>query len=99
MTNEEFEKAIQFLLDQQASSAGRIEQIESVVLRLANAAEGRMSDFESKASVLIDAQLKSEEKIAALAEAQVQLTEAQAHTEQRLNALIDIVSQGRNGRS
>ena len=49
-------------------------------------------------NALVDAQLKSEAKIAAVAEAQLHLTEAQQNltegqqrTDDRLNALIDIV--------
>ncbi|HEX8472881.1 MAG TPA: hypothetical protein VF666_02520 [Pyrinomonadaceae bacterium] len=39
------------------------------------------------------------EKMSELAEAQAKLAESQIHTDRRLDALIDIVKEGRNGRS
>ncbi len=49
-----------------------------------------MSDADTKIATLVDAQIKNEERFAALAD-------SHAHTDQRLNVLIDIVSQRRNG--
>lgn len=66
-----------------------------------------------KIAALADAQIRADEartnadaKIAALADAQIRteaslgrLAEAQAQTDKRLDALIDIVREGRNGKS
>lgn len=53
-----------------------------------------------RVNTLTDAQLKSEEKIAALADAQKNLTDAQLATDERLNVLITVVERhisGNNG--
>jgi hypothetical protein len=89
---------MQFILEQQAAlvtnqaqSDERMTKIESVVLRLANATENRVSDLERKMESLVDAQMLTEQRMVALAD-------SQAHSDARLNALIDIVSQGRDGK-
>ncbi len=100
MSTDNTEHLMQFILEQQAAlvtsqaqSEERMTKIESVVLRLANATENRVSDLERKMGALVDAQMHSEQRMAALAD-------AQAHTDARLSALIDIVQAGRgsNGR-
>jgi len=48
---------------------------------------------------MIDAQIKNEERFAKLAQAQTELAVSQAHTDRRLDALIDIVREARNGKS
>jgi hypothetical protein len=47
---------------------------------------------------LIDAQIKNEERFGKLVEAQTRLIDSQTHTDQRLDALIDIIQEGRNGK-
>ena len=56
--------------------------------------------------ILFDAQMRNEtrfeqlgEKLAQLTDAHTRLTESQIHTDQRLDALIDIVRQSRPGDS
>ena len=60
------------------------------------------ADSEAKIAALADAQIKTEGALAKLAEAQARaeqrLSEAQAHTEQRFDALIDIVREMREGK-
>ena len=51
----------------------------------------------AKIEALADAQIRTQESLARLADAQANLAEAQAHTDKRLDALIDIVREGRNG--
>ncbi len=43
--------------------------------------------------------LKNEERFGKLVEAQTRLIDPQTHTDQRLDALIDIIQKGRNGKS
>jgi hypothetical protein len=92
------EQLMQFILEQQAAlvvsnqqASERMAKIESVVLRLANATENRVSDLKRKMESLVDAQMYTEQRMAALAD-------SQTHSDARLNALIDIVSQGRDGK-
>ncbi len=99
MTNEELEKKMEFIVEQQALFASDIGQLKDIVTRLANASLNRLENLEDKVSVLVDAQIKTEGNVSTLAERMAELAEAQAHTDQRLNALIDIVGQGRNGKS
>jgi hypothetical protein len=54
---------------------------------------------EAKIAALADAQIKTESALLRLAEAHTKLAESQAHTDQRLDALIDIVRELRNGKS
>jgi hypothetical protein len=98
MSTDNTEHLMQFILEQQAAlvtsqaqADERMTKIESVVLRLANATENRVSDLERKMESLVDAQMLTEQRMVALAD-------SQAHSDARLNALIDIVSQGRNGK-
>ncbi|MGH9902257.1 MAG: hypothetical protein ACRD68_10675, partial [Pyrinomonadaceae bacterium] len=73
MTNEEFEKKMEFIVEQQAQFAAKIGQIEDVVGRLANASLRRFGD--------------TDEKIAALVDSQMRLTEAQSRTDESLRNL------------
>ncbi len=98
MSTDNTEHLMQFILEQQAAlvtsqaqADERMTKIESVVLRLANATENRVSDLERKMESLVDAQMLTEQRMVALAD-------SQAHSDARLNALIDIVSQGRDGK-
>lgn len=65
----------------------------------------RMDNFDVKLAALADAQIRTENAMAILTTKQSELTtkmselaEAQAHTDGRLDALIDIISNGRNDR-
>ncbi len=102
MTNEEIQKTTEFILEQQAQFAVNIRQLQEERLRdnprltrleesfqllvqLAQTTDTRLDTLESNKSTL-------ETNMAALAA-------AQTHTDERLSALIDIVREGRNGRS
>ena len=96
MTNEDFEKKMEFIVEQQAQlvinqekADGRMTRLENLVGRLATASLER---FES-----------IEEKVEALVDSQVRLTDAQSHTDENLRNLIAVVnryfSEGRNGKS
>ena len=110
MTNEEMQKTMEFIVGQQAQFAANIQkleeqqerfeanqeksqermsQIENVVLRLANAVQQQV-----EAQTHINKQL---------AEAQTTTIKQLAETDERLNALINVVErfigEGRNGTS
>lgn len=76
----------------------RLEQGFQLLVQLAQGHSGQLDDLRATMNQLAEAQANSEQKIAALADAQIRteaalarLAEAQAHTDQRLDALIDIV--------
>ncbi|HEX8891321.1 MAG TPA: hypothetical protein VF779_19390 [Pyrinomonadaceae bacterium] len=80
-----------------------VEQAIQLLTELALRADERMDSFEeglnnltSKVEALADAQIRTESSLENLSEALTNLAEALAHTDQRLDALIDIV-RGRNG--
>ena len=108
-----FEKKIEFLLDQQAQFATnmqkvdeRVSKVEDLMGRLAVATTAGFKELIEKVATVIDAQIRTEENVSSLAqsvsslaERMNELAEAQAHTDQRLNVIIDIISEGRNGKS
>ena len=82
------QRQMDFIVEQQAQFSVNIEKIqqsigtlESVVTRLANASLNRLEENEEKIALLIDAQLRTEQKIE-------KLTESQQSTDERLNAVI-----------
>jgi hypothetical protein len=94
MTNEEFEKRMEFILEQQAQFASNIQklrevqaQTESIVARLAVGTLERFDDVNAKINALVDSQIN--------------LNEAQSRTDESLRNLIAVVdryfTEGRNG--
>ena len=77
----------------------RLERIAKLLVRAGLRARRELRQQDDKITIMIDAQIKNEERFAKLAQAQTELAESQAHTDRRLDALIDIVKQGRNGKS
>jgi len=77
----------------------RLERIAKLLVRAGLRARREMRQQDDKITIMIDAQIKNEERFARLAQAQTELAESQAHTDRRLDALIDIVREGRNGKS
>ena len=84
MTNEEFEKKVGFIIEQQAQlvvnqekADERMTRIENVVGRLATASLERLENLEEKVSALVDSQIR--------------LTESQTRTDERLNIFINVV--------
>ncbi len=77
----------------------RLERIAKLLVRAGLRARREMRSQDDKITIMIDAQIKNEERFAKLAEAQTELSEAQMHTDRRLDALSEIVKEGRNGKS
>jgi len=106
MTDDDFQRKAEFLLNQQAQSEARLGRLEDIVTRLADASLRRITRLEDGMTALVDAQVKNEDKVSALtekmavlAETMTELAQAQAHTDRKLDALIDIVREGREGGS
>lgn len=76
----------------------RLERIARLFVKTGLRERSRMREIDDKIAILVDMQVKNEERFAELAEAQTQLAESQTHTDQRLDALIDIIREGRNGK-
>lgn len=70
----------------------RLERIAKLLVRAGLRARREMRQQDDKITIMIDAQIKNEERFAELAE-------SQKHTDRRLDALIEIVREGRNGKS
>src|SRR4051812_21576841 len=69
----------------------RIARLERVLMLAIRAGQRDRKDTREKINELTESQKRTDVALA-------QLAEAQAHTEQKLNALIDVVSEGRNGK-
>jgi hypothetical protein len=102
MTNEEIQRVMEFIIKQQETFSEGMEQMRGLHAQ----AEARISKLETAAVHLFNAAIdlsKSQKELAEkqkdLADKVAQLADAQAHTDQRVNVLIDILEQGRNGKS
>ena len=109
MTNEEMQRTMEFVLNQQARFSEGMEQLRESHAQ----AEKRISNLETGFVNIVNAvaditkiQQALAERVTQLAEAQArqaeahtQLAESLAHTDQRMNALIDIIERWRNGES
>ena len=70
----------------------RLERIAKLLVRAGLRARREMRQQDDKITIMMDAQIKNEERFAALAE-------AQKRTDRQLDALIEIVKESRNGKS
>ena len=113
MTDEERHRAMDFIVEQQAKFSVESEQFneryrkqehrfdrdERILKLMIKAGRSARQHMREQDKIFHDQQAFVNEKFAALAQAQA-LTEASiAHTDKRLDALIDIVREGRNGKS
>ena len=96
MANDDIEKKMDFIIEQQAQFASDIQQLreaqartEQVVARLASVALEGFKDVNAKIDALVNSHIR--------------LTEAQSRTDENLRSLIAVVdryfSEGRNGRA
>jgi hypothetical protein len=104
MGNDDIERKIEFIVNQQAQfsadiielkelhvkAEARMTNLENVVLRLVDVVETGFVGLTQRMNDLVTSQELLDTRMAELAE-------SQTHTDQRLNALIDIVREGRNG--
>lgn len=94
MTNEEMQKMMEFILQQQATFTVNLERLEENVNQLAES----QRRTEATIGQIVQVQLRMTDVVAAIADAQqrtearvAELAEAQAHTDERLNSLINVV--------
>ncbi len=98
MTDEERQRQMDFLLTQQAQFAANLQKLEEAQRRgeLIYARLGEalieLTDAHSRTEA---AHARTEGTVAQLAERMSELAAAQAHTDRRLDALIDVVEAGR----
>ncbi len=96
MSNEEFEKKAEFIVEQQPQFASKFGQLEDIVARLAKApldrfegSDKRVDDIDERISALIHSQMQTEENV--------------KKTDEHLRNLIAVVDRyfcdGSNGRS
>ena len=70
----------------------RLERIAKLLVRAGLRARRELRQQDDKITIMMDAQLENEKRFAELAE-------SQKETNRRLDALIDIIREGRNGKS
>jgi hypothetical protein len=87
MTNEEMQKTIEFILEQQAQFVTRMGRDEARLTRL----EDAFATLVNIARITDERLDTMESGLITLTEKMAKLAEAEAHTDQRLSALIDVV--------
>lgn len=96
MSNEEFEKKVEFILNQQAQFSSDLGELKDIVTQLARATLNR---FEATDKRIDDV----DERIAALVDSQLDTEEKMKKTDEALRNLIAVVdryfTEGRNGKS
>lgn len=95
MTNEEIQRAMEFIVKRQESFAEGMERMH----RSQEMAEERVGQLETATIHLYDATAELGKAQKDLTVKMTELAEAQTHTDQRLNVLIDIIERGRGGDS
>lgn len=99
MANDDFERKMEFIVEQQAQFAAKFGQLEDIVARLANATLTRFEVLEEKTAKRFE---NLDEKIAALVNSQIKTEEIVRATSQSVNNLTAVVDQyfrNRNGKS
>jgi|ERR1044072_4005112 chromosome segregation ATPase len=87
MTNEEMQKTIEFILEQQAHFVTRMERDEARLTRL----EDAFATLVNIARITDERLDTMESRLSTLTEKMAVLAEAEAHMDKRLSALIDVV--------
>jgi ABC-type transporter Mla subunit MlaD len=104
MSNEEFERKMEFILEQQAQFTADIGQLKELITQLTDDiimpfAQATLSRFEATDKRLDEV----DERIAALVNSQIQTEENIKQTTENLRNLVAVVdryfSEGRNGKS
>jgi prefoldin subunit 5 len=106
MTGEEMERAIEFLLQRQATLEERIEQVNrnlsEQIAETDRSLGKRIDDLSATVQMLATSQSQFNQTltatITALADSQQRLADSQQHTDRKLDALIDIVRERLEGR-
>lgn len=95
MDNEELDRKIEFIVDQQARFAANLGRLEEIVVRLADAplrrfeaSDNRLAEVDQKIGALVDSQIRTEESVRGTSENLNNLT-----------AVVDQYFRNRNGKS
>jgi len=103
MTNEEMQKAMEFILNQQAQASAKIDALADAQKESQSRFDERWGRTEEGIRALLSIAEIHEREIATLGEKIAQVSENGRATDERLNALINTVerqiSEGRNGKS
>lgn len=95
MTNEEMQKTMEFILEQQAQFAANIQKLQEERMR----DDSRIKRLEESFQLLVQLAQSTDTRLETLESNMATLAEAQTHADERLSALIDIVREGRNGKT
>jgi DNA repair exonuclease SbcCD ATPase subunit len=95
MNNEEIQKTMEFILEQQAQFAANIQKLQEERMR----EDSRIKRLEESFQLLVQLAQSTDTRLDTLETSMATLADAQAHTGERLSALIDIVREGRNGKA
>jgi septal ring factor EnvC (AmiA/AmiB activator) len=90
---------MEFIIKQQESVSEKIDRFSDKLERMRELHEERLGQLERAAVNLYNTVDELGKAQRVLAVKMTELTEAQAHTDQRLNVIIDIIEQGRDGKS
>jgi hypothetical protein len=91
MTDEERQRQMDFIVEQQAQFTVNMQKLEEADTRAAK----RIDRLERVMKLVIRAGLRERKE---MRESLKALIASQAHTDQRLDALINVVNEGRNGK-
>jgi acetolactate synthase small subunit len=107
MTYEEMQRTMQFILEQQAQFSANMGQVQESITQLTTAqsefavAQRELAAAQSRTNATVERLATQVEQIARqqvhINEVVAVIAESQQHTDERLNALIEIVREGRNG--
>ena len=79
------------------TSEDRLDRLERLAKLFVKAGLRERSRFRKRYEILLDAQMRNEARFQRNEERFAKLAESQIHTDRRLDALIDIVREGRRG--
>lgn len=106
MTDDERQRAMDFIVEQQAQFSvnqqkgdehiSRLERIVKLMVNAGRRTRGQIREMDERFEQRF---AKLTEALTTLAETQTRTEASVAHTDSRLDALIDIVRNGRNGKS
>jgi hypothetical protein len=106
MTNDEMQRKMDFIVNQQAQFSADIQhltELNAAAIERMTMSEDRVTMAEDRMTRIEDVVLRlanvTETGFTKLEARMAELVESQAHTHQKLNALIDIVREDRNGRA
>jgi len=99
MTDEERQRTMDFIVEQQARLSVNQQKGDERISRLERIVKLMISAGRRTRRQIREMDERFEQRFAKLTDALTTLAEGQAHTDRRLDALIDIVREGRSGKS